>query len=155
MTPKRIILFMLLLTCVITTIQILWISLIHSYMYASCTPPAWLTFRSLYRFVLIALLSTLPTLIFIDADQASKKSWTKRMMIHFILTLGIVVIGVDINFGHWLGVNDFFRRLLAGDHNIILIPFSLIYIGAISIFNYQQKVLSAKMTSQLQMFYDE
>lgn len=156
MTPKRIITFMFILMCAITTIQIFWISMIHTYLYVTAGISHGIFLRHLYQYPFVAFSSTMPTLIFIHSDRATKIGWRIRLIAHFLLTVTFTILSTHVSFRQgWNGGRYLFEAIMGGEYNVILAVFAVIYIGAIGVFNYRQKKLGEKLTDRIKAYCEE
>jgi len=152
MTLKGIIKLIFLLTCIITTVHILVISIVNIYFYIAMNTRLLTPIYRLYRYPLASFLSALPSLIFVNSDQTTKNGWKIRLIVHFFLTITMTVLGIIIGWHGWYGWRYLFSSILAGYFNIIFIVFLTVYISAICLFRRQQKELSEKLNEQIKSF---
>ena len=151
MSTKKILLFMFLLGCVITTMHLLLISGVHIFWYTTTGLRLRTPIYQLFRWPLHGFISVLPTLIFIKSDGATKLGWRVRIVVHFFLTI-VFTLGSWILF--WYGAydswNDLFRSIVRGYYNIFFLMFTVIYGGAYLTFVSYQKRLANRLNEKIQ-----
>ena len=131
---------MIIIACVATVFQVIFISLFawvsdyESTLYA----------RELYRLPLTGILSTLPTLIFVGKENISARKLILIRSTHFILTMGIV-FGALLYFG-----------LIIDMSNILLVAviFLITYIIATIIGERQARNLAQQLNERLDAFHN-
>ena len=134
---------MLVLTCIITTTHLLWISIVSAIFFERTGYPlalAMVTLDDSYRYPLASFVSVLPTLLFINIDRATDVGWRIRVIAHFFATFVFTLgswIYLFLSWANW----DYLVRFFI----IFLIVFIIIYTGAYRIFIYQQNTLANKL----------
>jgi len=123
--------FIFLLFCAITTIQLLFGVVVHFHLMGYTT----MSYRFLQQSLILAMASSLPTLVLIQRDNASLLESRIRKVIHFLLTLAAVVL-LPI---HFTWSNRF----------IIIIVFVVIYLAASFIWELQSKRLADKINKRI------
>jgi len=154
MTLKEISKVIFVLTCAITTVYILSISLFHHYFYTMFDLQLHVPISSLYQYPLTGFLSALPTLIFINSDQTSKTGWRIRLVLHFLLTITLTILSISLSWYGWHSWHYLLEFVTRGYFNVVFIIFMLIYIIAIYLFRRQQKKLSAQLNAQIKSFHE-
>lgn len=146
MGAKKTLFFMLILTCIITTIHILWMSGLSAILYS--TTGRYFTIATpsygLYRYPLTSLMSVLPTLLLINSDKATELGWKVRVIIHFFLTFTFSFGSWLYLFSTWYGWNHLLRNVWQ-----FLLVFTIIYIGAYQTFIHQQRALANKFNERI------
>jgi len=105
-----------------------------------------------YQYPLMALISVLPTVVFIGGDRVAKRNWNIRIGIHFVLTSIFTIYANIYFFWGWYG----WRGLFTGAFFYSFLPvFSLIYFGALFVYNRQQKKLGDELNERIKTFHDE
>jgi len=122
MRLKEMLKFMFFLICVITTAQIVAQSLRYGVDYM-ITGDLW-TWPVYwhYRYLLAAVISVLPSLIFINSDETSRVGFNIRIGIHFLLTFSFTM-GAQVHFFcDWSG----WRALLTSAFFYFFLSFSIL-----------------------------
>lgn len=140
MSLKKTLLFMLILTCIITTVHFLWISAVYAITGVLINPH--LQMNQLYRYPLTSLISVLPTLLFITNDQVTNLGWKIRVIAHFFLTMAFALVSWIIIFSDWDGWHLFSDNIWR-----FCVVFTVIYVSAYLAFAYQQRRLANKFNA--------
>ena len=129
---------MVVLFCVITTCVILFMSLIPLYDSDGFI----FTARDLYKIPLVALLGTIPLLILVRKETASKTEVNVRKVLHFVLTAGLV-----------LGTLMFFGWLDTTSAVSIIVFFLALYIAVWIVASVREKRLADKLNERINAFH--
>ena len=149
MSLKKVLLFMFLLACIVTTIHLLWISGVHLFMYTTTDVRLRTPMYRLFRWPLHGFLSVLPILIFIKSDDATKLGWSIRVVIHFFLTIIFTLGSWILLWYQWHDWGHLFRNIAAGYYTAFLLIFTAIYVSAYLAFTYYQRGLANKFNEKI------
>ena len=139
MSLKNTLKFMFVVACMATVFQVIFISIsawtgdFESTVYA----------RELYRFPLIGVFSTLPTLIYIGSENATRRMLIIIRILHFVLTASIV-FGLLAYFG-WIDI---------GNALMVAFIFLVTYVVAIIIVEFREKNLAERLNQCLDAFHN-
>lgn len=134
MTLKDTLKFMFVLFCVITTFQTIFISI-----YTMIVDSDGIFYlQELYILPLIGFLATLPTLIFIGSETASRLNLIIRTIVHLFLTAGIV-----------FGSLAYFGQITMENILPIVIFFIAIYISVHIIAEMRAKKLADELNKRI------
>jgi len=148
---------MLMLICFITMAQLLAYSAVYRIIYLTQGMLIRYPVMYYYRYILAAIISVLPTLIFIGSDVISKKEWNIRLAIHFILTLSSTIFAqlyyFTCEFCSW---RDHFNPSYSYFLPTFVPIFVIIYFGAHWVFYRQQRKISDELNERIRSsFHDE
>jgi len=131
--------FMFHLFCIITTFQLIFVATTWTIGGEEFS----LVPLDLFKLPLIAFVSVLPSFLLVFKDTISHKALTIRMILHFVLTSGIV-FGLLIYFG-WLSTKN----------AVFIVPFFLaIYISAYITQEIRARKLAKQLNEKLNAFHN-
>ena len=149
MSLRRMVAFILLLACVITTIYLLYQAGLHFFLYQTTNIRVRIPIHELYRFPLFGIICTLPSLIFVNTEKTTKLGWNVRVILHFILTYNFTLSAIILLWGEWRGWLHYLWLLIPGHYGLFSLIFLMIYLSALTTYNFQQKKLSQKMNERI------
>lgn len=141
MSLRKTLLFMLLLMCIITTIHILWISILYATTGLNINPH--LEMDQLYQYPLVSFISVLPTLLFVIRKEITNLEWKIRVISHGILTFAFALVSWILVFSDWRSWTQIGNLLRFGT------IFTVIYVFAYQTFVQHQRMLANKFNEQI------
>lgn len=149
MSIKERLFTMFLTMCFITTALVMLYALIHQIYYMNTGVRTLYPIKYHYKYALIACLCTLPSLVFINSENDTKKGYHLRILCHFLLTISAALFGTFHFF--WGGIPTWSLLLQSTFFQAFLPGFTTIYGLAFFVNHRRQKKLGDELNLRIKM----
>jgi len=149
MSFKERLVFMFLLMCVITTGFVAMYAIMFLILYHTAGTRQTYPIMYHYKYILVAFLCTLPTLVFIKSENSSKIGYRIRIGINFTLTISTAFFGTLHFF--WGGITHW-ESFIRGFFVTVFTPlFSVLYFTALFVYHRRQTYLSNIINEKIRL----